>query len=79
VAYLEVDSDHSDNDNEADWDEVAQEEFQDCLFQLIAQTEEDQQDAGDADWVPSWTAYEAEWAAKRCKPGGELAITTYIY
>jgi hypothetical protein len=32
LAYLEVDSDHSDNDNEADWDKVAQEEFQDRLF-----------------------------------------------
>ncbi|KAJ7937738.1 hypothetical protein B0H13DRAFT_1852372 [Mycena leptocephala] len=64
LAYLEVDSDHSDNDNEADWDEVAQEEFQDRLFQLIAQIE-DRRDAGDADWVPSRTAYEAERAAKR--------------
>jgi hypothetical protein len=37
-----VDSDHSDNDNEVDWDEVANEEFQDCLFGLLAQIEEDQ-------------------------------------
>ncbi|KAJ7884053.1 hypothetical protein B0H13DRAFT_2278032 [Mycena leptocephala] len=51
LAYLEVDSDHSDNDNEADWDEVAQEEFQDRLFQLVAQIEEDQRDAGDTDWL----------------------------
>ncbi|KAJ7814489.1 hypothetical protein B0H13DRAFT_1924815 [Mycena leptocephala] len=29
LAFLEVDSDHDDNDNEADWDEVAKEEFQD--------------------------------------------------
>ncbi|KAJ7914660.1 hypothetical protein B0H13DRAFT_1872784 [Mycena leptocephala] len=76
LAYLEVDSDHSDDDNEADWDEVAQEEFQDRLFQLIAQIEEDRRDAGDTDWVPSRTAYEAEWAAKRRKPGGRP--TEYI-
>jgi hypothetical protein len=28
LAFLEVDSDHEDSDNEADWDEVAKEEFQ---------------------------------------------------
>jgi hypothetical protein len=72
LAYLEVDSDHSDNDNEADWDEVAQEEFQDRLFQLLAQIEEDQGDAGDTDWIPSRAAYEAERAAERRKPGGKL-------
>jgi hypothetical protein len=53
LAYLEVDSDHSDNNNEADWDEVADEEFQEHLFQLVAQIEEDRRNAGDTDWVPS--------------------------
>jgi hypothetical protein len=47
VAYLEADSDHDDDDNEADWDEVAQEDFQERLFTLLAQIEEDRRDAGD--------------------------------
>ncbi|KAJ7914021.1 hypothetical protein B0H13DRAFT_1873365 [Mycena leptocephala] len=52
-AYLEVDSDHSDDNNEADWDEI----------------EEDRRDAGDTDWVPPDKAYEAKQAAERRKPG----------
>jgi hypothetical protein len=72
LAYLEVDSDHSDNDNEVDWDEVANEEFQDHLFGLLAQIEEDQQDAGDDDWVPTRQAYTAKWVAEERKAGGEF-------
>lgn len=72
LAYLEVDSDHSDNDNEDDWDEVAQAEFQDRLFNLLAQIEEDQRDAGDNDWIPTNQAYEAKRTAEKRKPGGEV-------
>jgi hypothetical protein len=72
LAYLEVDSDHADSDNEVDWDEVAKEEFQDHLFQLLAQIEEDRRDAGDTDWIPSGNAYEAKRAAERRKPGGNF-------
>jgi hypothetical protein len=72
LAYLEVDSDHSDNDNEADWDEVAQAQFQDRLFGLLAQIEEDQRDAGDDDWVPTSQRYEDKRGAERRKPGGEF-------
>ncbi|KAJ7024812.1 hypothetical protein C8F04DRAFT_1192105 [Mycena alexandri] len=50
-AYLEVDTDHDSNNNEADWEEVAQADFQDRLFALIAQIEEDKRDAGDNDWM----------------------------
>ncbi|KAJ7303064.1 hypothetical protein DFH08DRAFT_826049 [Mycena albidolilacea] len=57
LAYLEMNSDHSDNDNEVDWDEVANEEFQDrCL--------------GDDHWVPTRQAYTAKWVAEKRKPGG---------
>ncbi|KAJ7934109.1 hypothetical protein B0H13DRAFT_1855586 [Mycena leptocephala] len=69
LAYLEVDSDHSDSDKEADWDEVVQEKFQERLFGLIAQIEEDQRDAGDNDWIPTRDAYEAKQTAERRKPG----------
>jgi hypothetical protein len=72
LAYLEVDSDHSDNDNEVDWDEVANEEFQDRLFGLLAQIEEDQRDAGDDDWVPTRQAYTAKRVVEKRKPGGEF-------
>ncbi|KAF8137917.1 hypothetical protein K438DRAFT_1786203 [Mycena galopus ATCC 62051] len=70
LAFLEVDSDHDDSDNEADWDEVAKEEFQDRLFELLAQIEEDQRDAGDSDWIPSRKASEAKRAAEKRRPGG---------
>ncbi|KAJ6547303.1 hypothetical protein B0H19DRAFT_1379597 [Mycena capillaripes] len=64
LAYLEVDSDHSDSDNEANWDEIAQEKFQDCLVALMIQNEEDRRDAGDADWIPSRQEAEAKRSAK---------------
>ncbi|KAJ7036713.1 hypothetical protein C8F04DRAFT_1094175, partial [Mycena alexandri] len=70
LAYLELDSDHSDHDEEADWDEVAQTEFHERLLGLITQIEEDRRDAGDTDWVPTRDAYEAKRAAERRKPGG---------
>ncbi|KAJ7788027.1 hypothetical protein B0H14DRAFT_3162834 [Mycena olivaceomarginata] len=70
LAFLEVNSDHEDSDNEADWDEVAKEEFQDRLFRFLAQIEEDRQDAGDSDWIPSRQASEAKRAAEKRKPGG---------
>ncbi|KAJ6561653.1 hypothetical protein B0H19DRAFT_1068406 [Mycena capillaripes] len=70
LAYLEVDSDHSDSDNEANWDEIAQEKFQDCLVALMIQNEEDRRDAGDADWIPSRQEAEAKRSAKRRKPDG---------
>lgn len=34
LTYLEVDSDHDDSDNEADWEEVATDEFQERLLSL---------------------------------------------
>lgn len=76
LAFLEVDSDHEDSDNEADWDEVAKEEFQDRLFQLLAQIEEDRRDAGDSDWIPSRQASEAKRAAEKRKPGGRYPFIT---
>jgi hypothetical protein len=76
LAFLEVDSDHEDSDNEADWDEVAKEEFQVRLFRFLAQIEEDQQDAGDSDWIPSRQASEAKRAAEKRKPGGRYPFIT---
>ncbi|KAJ6475499.1 hypothetical protein C8R45DRAFT_1102777 [Mycena sanguinolenta] len=70
LAFLEVDSDHDDDDNEADWEEIAKTEFQESLFELLAKIEEDTRDAGDTDWIPSAEAYEAKRAAERRKPGG---------
>ncbi|KAJ7495718.1 hypothetical protein B0H11DRAFT_2227238 [Mycena galericulata] len=60
LMYLEVDSDHDDNDNEADWDEVADEEFQERLLEMIVKMEEDRRDAGDDDWIPTRQAAEAK-------------------
>jgi hypothetical protein len=51
---------------------VANEEFQDCLFGLLAQIEEDQWDAGDDDWVPTRQACTAKRVADKYKPGGEF-------
>ncbi|KAJ7021929.1 hypothetical protein C8F04DRAFT_1194977 [Mycena alexandri] len=60
ITYLEVDSDHDDNSDEADWDEVASEEFQERLLEMIAKMEEDRRDAGDEDWLPPQQLYEAK-------------------
>ena len=68
LMYLEVDSDHDDDDNEADWDEVADEEFQERLLEMIVKMEEDRRDAGDYDWIPTRQAAEA----KRRKPEGQF-------
>ncbi|KAJ7798144.1 hypothetical protein B0H13DRAFT_1933806 [Mycena leptocephala] len=76
LTYLEVDSDHDDGDNEADWDEVAQEEFHNRLLGMIAKIEEDHRDAGDDDWIPSRQASQAKWAIARHKPEG--CPTEYI-
>ncbi|KAJ7480947.1 hypothetical protein FB451DRAFT_1171521 [Mycena latifolia] len=70
LMYLEVDSDHDDDDNEADWEEVATEKFQKHLLALIAKIEEDRRDAEDEDWIPSRKAIEIQRAAERRKPGG---------
>ncbi|KAJ7438605.1 hypothetical protein FB451DRAFT_1192545 [Mycena latifolia] len=72
LMYLEVNSDHDDNDNEADWEEVATEELQEHLLALIAKIEEDQRDAADEDWIPSREAAEIKRAAERRKPGGRV-------
>ncbi|KAJ6546396.1 hypothetical protein DFH09DRAFT_1087719 [Mycena vulgaris] len=66
LLYLEVDSDHDDDNNEADWDEVADEEFQERLLEMILKMEEDHRDVGDDDWIPTREAAEA----KRRKPEG---------
>ncbi|KAJ7445374.1 hypothetical protein B0H11DRAFT_2249508 [Mycena galericulata] len=35
LMYLEVDSDQDDDDTEADWDEVADEDFQEHLLEIV--------------------------------------------
>ncbi|KAF8130400.1 hypothetical protein K438DRAFT_2134895 [Mycena galopus ATCC 62051] len=75
IMYLEVDTDHDDNDNEADWDEIAEKEFNNRLLEMVAQMEEDRLDAEDDDWIPTKDAYEAQRAADRRVPGGELIIS----
>ncbi|KAJ7447116.1 hypothetical protein B0H11DRAFT_1929817 [Mycena galericulata] len=68
LMYLEVDSDQDDDDTEADWDEVADEDFQERLLEMIVKMEEDRRDAGDDDWIPTRQAAEA----KRRKPEGQF-------
>ncbi|KAJ7814049.1 hypothetical protein B0H13DRAFT_2465431 [Mycena leptocephala] len=70
IMYLEVDTDHDDDDNEADWDEIAENEFNNRLLEMVAQMEEDRLDAEDNDWIPTKEAYEAQRAADRRVPGG---------
>ncbi|KAJ7712675.1 hypothetical protein B0H16DRAFT_1702766 [Mycena metata] len=70
IMYLEVDTDHDDNDNEADWDEIAEAEFNNRLLEMIAQMEEDRLDADDNDWMPTNEAYEARCKADRRVPRG---------
>ncbi|KAJ7502214.1 hypothetical protein B0H11DRAFT_2223687 [Mycena galericulata] len=60
LMYLEVDSDQDDDDTEADWDEVADEDFQERLLEMIVKMEEDRRDAGDDDWIPTRQAAEAK-------------------
>ncbi|KAJ7801773.1 hypothetical protein B0H13DRAFT_2497390 [Mycena leptocephala] len=74
IMYLEVDTDHDDSD-EADWDKIAENEFNNRLLEMAAQMEEDRLDAEDDDWIPTKEAYEAQRAADRWVPGGELIIT----
>ncbi|KAJ7485785.1 hypothetical protein FB451DRAFT_1169017 [Mycena latifolia] len=68
LTYLEVDTDHNDSDNEADWDEVAVEDFNSRLLGMLAQIEEDRYDAQDDDWIPSQQAYEAKRTVERRNP-----------
>lgn len=70
IAYLEVDTDHDDNYNEEDWEEIATEDFNKCLLDMVSQIEEDRQDAGDNDWLPTRERYEAQRKIARRKPGG---------
>ncbi|KAJ6453137.1 hypothetical protein C8R45DRAFT_1112647 [Mycena sanguinolenta] len=72
ITYLEVDTDHDDSDNEADWDEIAENEFNNRLLEMVAQIEDDRLDAEDDDWMPTKEVYEAKRAADRRVPGGEL-------
>jgi phage pi2 protein 07 len=51
IMYLEADTDHDDDDNEADWDEIAENEFNTRLLEMVAQMEEDRLDAEDDDWI----------------------------
>ncbi|KAJ6470466.1 hypothetical protein C8R45DRAFT_937375 [Mycena sanguinolenta] len=59
ITYLEVDTDHDDSDNEADWDEIAENEFNNCLLEMVAQMEDDRLDAEVNDWIPTKEVYEA--------------------
>ncbi|KAJ7436542.1 hypothetical protein FB451DRAFT_1193838 [Mycena latifolia] len=70
IAYLEVDTDHDDNYNEEDQEEIATENFNKCLLDMISRIEEDRQDAGDNDWLPTRERYEAQRKIARQKPGG---------
>ncbi|KAJ7936628.1 hypothetical protein B0H13DRAFT_2303681 [Mycena leptocephala] len=54
-----VDTDHDDDDNEADWEEIASEESQERLLGLIVKVQENLRDAGDDDGIPTRDAYKA--------------------